>query len=92
MVHEYHETVGLNSYERWYFQKFFGNNLKRLRRFRKIIAKEQSRGFYANTYTDPFGTFRSFMVKGNKYRSIWLTRKKVDAYIREVVNKDKEND
>jgi len=89
MVHEYHETVGLNNYERQYFQKHFKGNLERLRKFRKVISKEQSRGFYSNNMTRVFGTFREFKIKGNEYRSIWLTRKKVDAYISELLRSKK---
>ena len=52
----------------------------RLYLFRKSIAKEQKEGFYRGEA----GTFRHFMTKGGKLKSIWLSRKKVDAYIREV--------
>lgn len=83
-VHEHHETVGLNNFERSYFKKHFGDNIARLRRFRKIIAKEQKSGIYRGEV----GTFRSFPVKGKEYMSIWLSRKKVDAYIREISNKE----
>lgn len=76
----YHKTVGLNNYERNYFKKHFGTNLTRLYLFRKSIAKEQKEGFYRGEV----GTFRHFMDKGGKLKSIWLSRKKVDAYIREV--------
>ena len=81
MTHKYHKTVGLNSYERNYFQKHFGNNIKRLLMFRKTISKEQSNGFYSNY---AIGTYRTFQLKGGKNNSIWLTRKKIDAYIREI--------
>lgn len=73
----YHKTVGLNNYERNYFKKHFGTNLTRLYLFRKSIAKEESNGYY-------IGTFKHFMAKGGKPKSILLSRKKVDAYIREV--------
>lgn len=83
MVHE-HESVGLNNYERKYFQKHFGNNLKRLMLFRKAISKEQSEGFYSNNDSISVGACRTFIEKGGKHRSIWLTRKKIDAYINEI--------
>ena len=74
------KTVGLNNYERKYFQKYFGNNLKRLMLFRKAVSKEQA------WHQAP--TFRSFPIKGGYYRSITLTRRKVDAYIREITGKN----
>lgn len=74
------KTVGLNNYERKYFQKCFGNNLKRLMLFRKVVSKEQA------WRQGP--VFRSFSIKGGYYRSITLTRKKVDAYIREITGKN----
>lgn len=74
------KTVGLNNYERKYFQKYFGNNLKRLMLFRKAISKEQA-GYQS-------ATFRRFPIKGGYYLSISLTRRKVDAYIREITGKN----
>lgn len=88
LVHKYHKTVGLNNYERKYFQKHFGNNLSRLIMFRKAISKEQTWGYYAND--NKIGTFRTFLIKGGKQKTIWLTRKKVDAYIREIKESKKE--
>lgn len=83
MVHE-HESVGLNNYERKYFHKHFGNNLKRIMLFRKAISKEQSEGYFSNNNSISVGTHRTFMTKGGKHRTIWLTRKKIDAYINEI--------
>ena len=84
-IYEHHDTVGLNNYECNYFKKHFGNNLKRLALFRKVIAHDQKYGWYRGEV----GTSRSFMTKGNKYNSIWLSKKKIDAYIREITNKNK---
>lgn len=80
-MYEKHDTVGLNNYERKYFQKHFGTNIKRLLMFRKKVSKEQSEGWYKGTSV---GTFRTFRTKGGKSNTIWLTRKKIDAYIREI--------
>ena len=74
------KTVGLNNYERKYFQKYFGNNLKRLMLFRKAISKEQA-GYQS-------ATFRRLPIKGGYYLSFSLTRRKVDAYIREITGKN----
>ena len=76
------KTVGLNNYERNFFRKFFGTNLNRLRMFRKSIAKEQREGFY--NYFGKVGTYKNFHSKGGKMNYIWLSKKKVDAYINEV--------
>jgi hypothetical protein len=49
--------------------------------FRKKVSKDQSEGWYKGTSV---GTIRTFRTKGGKCNSIWLTRKKIDAYIREI--------
>lgn len=41
--HEYHKEVGLNDYERFYFRRFFNENLDALERFRKNISNEQKK-------------------------------------------------
>ena len=79
-----HKEVGLNDYEKFYFKKHFGTNLKRLYAFRKAISKDQSQGFYRSECY----TYRAFMLKGGKYHSIMLNRKKVDAYIKLIQNED----
>jgi hypothetical protein len=79
--HEHHDTVRLNGYERAFFEKFFGANLKRLYAFRKSVSDEQKTGFLCGR--QPY-VVRAFFIKGGKFRFIRLTRKKVDTYIKEV--------
>ena len=81
--HEYHKEVGLNDYERFYFRRYFHENIDALERFRKKISKEQKEGFYRG---EPY-TVKSFKIKGDKIYFIKLNRKKVDAYIKEVKEK-----
>ena len=83
-VHEYHKEVGLNDYERFYFKHIFGDNLERLRDFRKKVSKEQKEGWYRG---EPY-VVKVFKDKGGKNLFIQLNRKKVDAYIREVEAKN----
>lgn len=83
-VHEYHKEVGLNDYERFYFKHIFGDNLERLRDFRKKVSKEQKEGWYRG---EPY-VVKVFKDKGGKNLFIQLNRKKVDAYIREVETKN----
>lgn len=82
-VHEYHKEVGLNDYERFYFRRFFHDNIERLERFRKVLSKEQSSGFYRG---EPY-VVKEFKIKGDKIQFIKLSRKKVDAYIKELKEK-----
>jgi hypothetical protein len=81
--HEYHKEVGLNDYERFYFRRFFHENLDALERFRKNISNEQKKGIYRG---EPY-VVRHFKINGDKLFYIKLSRKKVDAYIREVKEK-----
>ena len=81
--HEYHKEVDLNDYERFYFRRYFQDNLKKLEHFRKVISKGQKDGFYRG---EPY-VVRHFKIKGDKLYYIKLSRKKVDAYIREVKEK-----
>lgn len=83
-VHEYHKEVGLNDYERFYFKHCFGDNLERLKDFRKKVSKEQKDGWYRG---EPY-VVKVFKDKGGKNLFIQLNRKKVDAYIREVEAKN----
>ena len=83
-VHEYHKEVGLNDYERFYFKHIFGDNLERLRDFRKKVSKEQKEGWYRG---EPY-VVKVFKDKGGKNLFIQLNRKKVDAYIKEVEAKN----
>jgi len=86
--HEYHQEVGLNDYERFYFRRYFNDDIKKLEYFRKIISKDQKDGFYGG---EPY-VVRSFNIKGGKLFHIKISRKKVDAYIREVKEKLHKNE
>lgn len=86
--HEYHNEVGLNDYERFYFRRYFQDNIKKLEYFRKVISKTQKEGFYRG---EPY-VVRHFKIKGDKLFYIKLSRKKVDAYIREVKEKLDKNE
>ncbi len=86
--HEYHEEVGVNDYERYYFRRYFHDDIKRLEYFRKIISKEQKEGFNSG---EPY-VVRSFKIKGDKLFHIKLSRKKVDAYIKELKEKNNINE
>ena len=77
-THKRHKEVGLNNFEKAYFKKFFGTNMKRLLAFRNVISKEQKAGLYRG---EPY-TYKWFVSKGGKIMSICLNRKKVDAYIK----------
>lgn len=81
--HEYHKEVGLNDYEKFFFKKVFGTNMKRLLAFRKEISKRQKWNYYNNPWT-----YEWFSVKGGKWLTIRLNRKKVDAYIKLIQNGD----
>lgn len=76
-----HEEVGLNNYEKFFFKKTFGTNMKRLLAFRKVVSKEQK-----NNYHDEPYTYKWFAVKGGKWLTIRLSKKKVDAYIKLIEN------
>ena len=81
--HEYHNEVGLNDYERFYFRRCFQDNIKKLEYFRKVISKTQKDGFHRG---EPY-VVRHFKIKGDKLFYIKLSRKKVDAYIKELKDK-----
>ena len=42
--HEYHEEVRVNDYERFYFRRYFHDDIKKLEYFRKVISKTQKEG------------------------------------------------
>lgn len=86
--HEYHEEVGVNDYERFYFKRYFHDDIKKLEYFRKTISKDQKDGFYRG---EPY-VVRHFKIKGDKLFYIKLSRKKVDAYIKELKEKAKQNE
>ena len=72
---ECHKEVGLNNYEKFFFRRVFGTNLKRLAAFRKAVMKRQH--YYGNPYSPEL-----FSVKGGKWLSISISKKKVDAYVK----------
>lgn len=86
--HEYHEEVRVNDYERFYFRRYFHDDIKKLEYFRKIISKQQKEGFNRG---EPY-VVRHFKIKGDKLFYIKLSRKKVDAYIRELKEKLDKNE
>ena len=86
--HEYHKEVGLNDYERFYFRRYFHDDIKKLEYFRKIISKDQKEGFNRG---EPY-VVRHFKIKGDKLFYIKLSRKKVDAYIKELKEKLKQDE
>ena len=84
--HEYHSEVRLNNYERFFFRRYFRDNIEKLERFRKAISKDQKEGIYRG---EPYA-IRCFKTEGDKLHYIQLNRKKVDAYIREIKEKKKQ--
>ena len=76
---EYHKEVGLNNYEKFFFRRVFGTNLKRLAAFRKAVMKRQN--YHGNSYSSEL-----FSVKGGKWLSICISKKKIDAYMKLVKN------
>lgn len=78
---KYHKEVGLNNYEKFFFRKVFGTNLKRLMAFRKAVMKRQN--YHGDSYTCEY-----FSVKGGKYLIIYISKKKVDAYIKLIKNEE----
>ena len=72
-------NIKLNNFERFYFQKTFGSDLKRLKAFRKKVAWRQK-------YIDRGDTYQThvFHVKGGKMLMIKLNKHKVDLYIDEI--------
>ena len=77
---EYHKEVGLNNYEKFFFRRVFGTNLKRLMAFRKAVKKRQNHG---DSYT-----CEQFSVKGGKWLKIYISKKKIDAYIKLIKNEE----
>jgi predicted enzyme related to lactoylglutathione lyase len=78
---EYNKEVGLNNYEKFFFRRVFGTNLKRLMAFRKAVMKRQ------NDHGDSY-TCEQFSVKGGKWLRIYISKKKVDAYIKLIKNEE----
>lgn len=78
---EYHKEVGLNNYEKFFFRRVFGTNLKRLMAFRKAVMKRQN-------YHGDSDTCEQFSVKGGKWLRICISKKKIDAYIKLIKNEE----
>lgn len=74
--------TGINEYEKDYFKRFFGTNIKKLQYFRKTLSKEQKEGFNRGCGR----VTKLFMGKDGKVMRIELNRRKVDAYIKLIEN------
>jgi hypothetical protein len=74
-------NVGLNDYERYYFDSQFKGNLKRLKALRKSIAKSLEIDDYN---ADGCYVTKTFVGKGGKRHFIRLSKKKVDKYIEQL--------
>lgn len=73
-------NIGLNNYEKFFFRKVFGTNIKRLNAFRKAVRKRQS--YHGDSYSTEY-----FSVKGGKILKIYVSVKKIDAYINSLQKK-----
>lgn len=73
----------LNDYERSYFEKFFGNNIKRLLCLRKSLHKRiRSMYDYDNDkFKTQCQTVQKFRSKGGKEHYVNISRKMIDIYI-----------
>ena len=80
-IMKYYKDVGLNNYEKFFFRRVFGTNLKRLMAFRKAVMKRQN--YHGNPYT-----YEQFSVKGGKWLKICISKKKIDTYIKLIKNND----
>lgn len=78
---EPYKKIRLNKYEMFFFRRVFGTNLKRLMTFRKAVMKRQNS--HGNSYSSEL-----FSVKGGKWLSIRISKKKIDAYIELIKNEE----
>jgi len=76
---KYNKEVKLNNYEIFFFRRVFSTNLKRLMAFRKAVMKRQN--YHGDSYT-----CEHFSVKGGKWLKIYISKKKIDAYIKLIKN------
>lgn len=84
----YHKQK-LNDYERSYFQKFFGTNIKRLLALRKSFSKKIQSPLWDGYYTDMdvhpgCQTVQTFKTKGGVEHKINISRRTIDLYIDEI--------
>lgn len=87
MKYEYKEKTKLNDYEKFYFQKFFKNNLKRLLAFRKKLGKEiENVAWWRTEYEDERAgqTKRIWKSKGGKKHTIRINKSMIDLYIKSL--------
>ena len=78
---KHHKEVGLNNYEKFFFRRVFGTNLKRLMAFRKAVMKRQN--YHGDSYI-----WEHFSVEGGKWLNIRMSKKKIDAYIKLIKNEE----
>ena len=74
--------TAINEYEKTYFKRFFGKNIKKLQYFRKTLSKSQKDGWERGCGR----VTKEFMVEGGRSKVIYLNRRKVDAYIKLIEN------
>lgn len=74
--------TGINEYEKAYFKRFFGTDIKKLQYFRKTLSKDQKEGWDRGCGR----VTKYFMVEGGREMAIELNRRKVDAYIKLIEN------
>jgi len=79
-------TVGLNNYEKFFFNSQFGDNVNRLRAFRRSVTRQLAGDSY---FTDGVFVTKTFVTKGEKYHQIRISKKKIDAYIELVEKKQR---
>lgn len=78
---EYRKEVGLNNYETFFFRRVFGTNIKRLMAFRKAVMKRQNEHGHSDTC-------EHFFIENEKCLRIYMSKKKVDAYIKLIKNEE----
>lgn len=76
--------TGINEYEKAYFKRFFGTDIRKLQYFRKTLSKDQKGGWDRGCGR----VAKYFMVEGGRSKVIYLNRRKVDAYIKLIENNE----
>lgn len=69
----------LNKFEHFYFEHFFGTDIKRLIAFRKSLRKELK----SRKYRGSVRTYRTFKLKGGE---TCINHHMVDIYMKETSN------
>lgn len=72
----------LNRFEHFYFEHFFGTDVKRLIAFRKSLRKELKSGKWRGSVK----TYRTFKLKGGETCRISINHHMVDIYMKEISN------